>query len=245
MSIDNDTRKLLMWFVGIAVTALVVVLGLYCYAFAPDSWFTLSRDSEQWARFGEYVGGTLGSAFGLLAFGGVLFTIREQRRQSHIEEFQRQMSSLSARVETLLSEEPAESGSEIQAQIEKLGVALSVFSLLATVGNQAIAGPNKDYIVQATTEKRRDLILPTIKRQLAVVQIELQHLVWCIERYLEMGGDKALTKLYRRKYEPVICWMHVVGLVDSETLVGFFEPEAFCVALREAPGEIEPLPIQS
>jgi hypothetical protein len=60
-----------------------------------------------------------------------------------------------------------------------------------------------------------------------------------------MGGDIALTKLYRRKCEPVVCWMHVVGLVNSEALVGFFKPEEFRTALQAAPGEIEPPPIQS
>jgi hypothetical protein len=101
----------------------------------------------------------------------------------------------------------------------------------------------KDYVVQATRDKRGDLILPTIKRQLAVVQIELQHFVWCVESYLKMGGSIALTQLYWRKYEPVVCWMYVVGLVDSDTLKEYFMPEQFLIALRLASGEIEPPPV--
>lgn len=242
MQIDSDSRRLLAWFFGIASIALGGVLGLYFYAFGPQSWFVLSRDSEQWARFGEYVGGTLGSLFGLLAFGGVLFTIREQRRQSNLEEFQRQMSSFSARIEAVLSEEPAESGPLIQERIQKLGVDISVFSLLSTVGIQTAAGPHADYLVQASRDQRRDLILPTIKRQLAVVEIELHHLVWCLERYLPMGGSKTLAELYRRKYEPVVCWMYVAGLTDSDSLKQFFRPEEFRIAFIAAPGEIVPPP---
>src|SRR5437763_1990766 len=101
----EDTRKLLTLFLAIAAGAVAVVLGAYFYAFGPGAWLTFSRDSEDWARFGEYVGGSLGAVFGLLAFGGVLFTIREQHRQAEIEEFQRQLSVFAQRVETILAEE--------------------------------------------------------------------------------------------------------------------------------------------
>ncbi len=61
----------------IAVTVLVV--GLYAYKFAPNSRMTLSGNPEDWAKFGEYVGGSLGAFFGLIAFVSVLISIRVGR----------------------------------------------------------------------------------------------------------------------------------------------------------------------
>jgi len=52
-------------------------------SFAPGT-RGFSRNAEDWAKFGEYLGGTLGGIYGLLAFIGVLITIFEQRRQSDL-----------------------------------------------------------------------------------------------------------------------------------------------------------------
>jgi hypothetical protein len=231
----EDTRKLLTVFLGIAVVAVAIVLGAYFYVFAPRAWFTFSRDSEEWARFGEYVGGSLGAVFGLLAFGGVLFTIREQHRQAEIEEFQRQLSVFAQRVEAILSAEPAEADEATRSKIQQFAKTLSVFSLLAAIGNQAMRDPDADYLVQASHEKKRQLVIPTIDRQLKISQLELQHLVWCLEQYLEMGGSPKLVELYFRIYQPVVCWLHVLGMLTSDTVRDYFKPEEFRAAWRAAP----------
>jgi hypothetical protein len=91
--IRAEASKMLLWALAgtfVAVTGLV--LGLYVFVFAPGSWFSLSRDPEDWAKFGEYVGGSLGALYGLLAFAGVLVTINLTReanreaRRAHLNE---------------------------------------------------------------------------------------------------------------------------------------------------------------
>jgi hypothetical protein len=59
-----------------ALIALAIILLAYAWRFHS---LEISRDPEDWAKFGEYVGGTLGAAFGLLAIVGVLLTIEESR----------------------------------------------------------------------------------------------------------------------------------------------------------------------
>ena len=59
-----------------ALIALAIALLAYACRFHS---FEVSHDPEDWAKFGEYVGGTLGAAFGLLAIVGVLLTIAESR----------------------------------------------------------------------------------------------------------------------------------------------------------------------
>jgi hypothetical protein len=231
---NEDTRKVLTWFLTIAVVALAVVLGLYFYRFAPGSWFTLSKDSEEWARFGEYAGGTLGAAFGLLAFGGVLFTIREQRRQSVLEEFQRQMAVLHERVEAILSEEPAEVSPADLVLIQQVTKSISIYSLLRRAGIQAMRGHEKDAVLSTQHEQLREVAVPAIKRQVDVIQLELQHLVWCLEKYVDMGGNQTLIDLYTRRYQPIVCWINVLGMTESEPVRTWFQPERFYADWRAA-----------
>jgi hypothetical protein len=67
-----------------ALACLAVVVGLYLHHFTGE----FSTDDEQWARFGEYVGGVLGPLYSLLALIGVLWTLQLQRQS--IEDTQRQ-----------------------------------------------------------------------------------------------------------------------------------------------------------
>lgn len=62
--------------------ALVIVLLAYAWRFHS---YDISSDPEDWAKFGEYVGGTLGAIYGLLAIVGVLITVAESR-ESHRNE---------------------------------------------------------------------------------------------------------------------------------------------------------------
>jgi hypothetical protein len=224
------------------VVFLAIVLFEYFYAFAPGSWLTLSRDPEDWARFGEYFGGTVGAIFGLIAFGGVLYTIREQRRQAVVDEFQRQMALIAQRVDTILEQEPAELNSASRVEIERWGVTLNVFYLLATIGNQALREPSPDPQIQAAREMRRRLVLASIDRQVKNAQIQLQHLVWCLEEYERLGGSSRLNLLYERIYAPIVCWIFVLGKLTSETVKEYFDPEGFSAAWRAAPGNLAPEP---
>ncbi|HZT02680.1 MAG TPA: hypothetical protein VFA39_10500 [Steroidobacteraceae bacterium] len=59
-----------------AVIAAVVVIGAYAAKLGGP----LSSRGEDWAQFGEYVGGLLGPLFALFALLGLLWTIDLQRQ---------------------------------------------------------------------------------------------------------------------------------------------------------------------
>lgn len=231
---NEDTRKLFRRFFAVAVVALLIVVGTYFLMFARGSGFALSQDTEEWARFGEYVGGTLSAIFGLLAFAGVLLTIREQRHQGVLEEFQRQISLLAQRAEVILAEEPAEANPADMVVIQRLGGSRSIYALLKRIGIQAMRDPDKDPAIRAMHEELQQATVLAIKRQLNVLQIELQHLVWCFEKYVEMGGDQTIIDLYTRRYQPVVCWIHVLGMTESEPVRDWFQPDNFRSAWRAA-----------
>jgi hypothetical protein len=81
----DRTHRLLAWLLFSGILAAVVVLAAYFKAFGRGHLLTPSQDPEDWARFGEYVGGCLGATFGLLAFVGVILTIYNDRLKA-IEE---------------------------------------------------------------------------------------------------------------------------------------------------------------
>src|SRR5438067_1862125 len=65
---------------GLLLTSAVVVtivVSVYSH-YMPGQ---ISDQDEHWARFGEYLGGTLGPVFGFLAFVGVLLTLWVQSKQ--------------------------------------------------------------------------------------------------------------------------------------------------------------------
>jgi hypothetical protein len=75
---------------SLLVTALIALaIVLFAYACRFHS-LELSHDPEDWAKFGEYAGGTLGAAFGLLAIVGVLLTI-EESREGHRPSMRKEM----------------------------------------------------------------------------------------------------------------------------------------------------------
>jgi hypothetical protein len=68
----------------IAFVLLCLVLTLYFWRFSLSQGLashSFSKDSKDWAEFGEYVGGTLGGIVGILAFIGLLINLIYQRMQ--------------------------------------------------------------------------------------------------------------------------------------------------------------------
>jgi len=76
---STDIERLFKGFFFISVIVFFSAPAVYVWRFAPGSG-GLSMSPGDWAEFGEYLGGTLGAAFGFLAFIGVLINIVLQRR---------------------------------------------------------------------------------------------------------------------------------------------------------------------
>jgi len=77
----SSIPRIIMRIVCAAAILTVGDLAFYFWRFAPGQWLTISQDTDEWARFGEYVGGTLGPIFSLFALLGLFLTILDQREQ--------------------------------------------------------------------------------------------------------------------------------------------------------------------
>jgi hypothetical protein len=63
-------------YITAAAIAAVAVLTIYALTVGRAADFNFSHNAKDWADFGEYVGGSLGATYGLLAFIGVMLTIK-------------------------------------------------------------------------------------------------------------------------------------------------------------------------
>lgn len=61
----------------LALVSLLVAVGVYRWQFGSS----LSDASDEWARFGEYLGGVLSPLFSLFALVGVLWTVKQTQQQ--------------------------------------------------------------------------------------------------------------------------------------------------------------------
>jgi predicted hydrolase (HD superfamily) len=130
----------------ILAVAAIIFVAAYSYKFAPPSGWQLSSNTEQWARFGAYIGG----AFGMLAFIGVLITVDIQSRQLDLQRHQVTLDELlrfsrdlaSAIDETL--KQPVERGNaETAAQkLDLLATSLAEYTRLS--GSRVIVALYRD-----------------------------------------------------------------------------------------------------
>jgi len=94
-----DLTRRLKWLILFAALAASAVVGIYMYSHWGQG---MSRGSEIWGQFGDYIGGVLNPVLGFLTFTGLLFTIAlqyrelEQARQANL----RQAEELDAARET-------------------------------------------------------------------------------------------------------------------------------------------------
>lgn len=66
----------------LAAALVIGVVGFYFFQFHDG----LANTSEEWANFGSYIGGALGSVFAFMAFALGLHTLNQARQQSRRDE---------------------------------------------------------------------------------------------------------------------------------------------------------------
>lgn len=229
----RDIGKYLTWLLGIGAIAAGVVYSVYIYNFAPGRWFKTSSDPADWGVFGDYVGGMLNPVFSFLAFVGVLITVMLQakqlkvaREQSTFEEIQRVMSTISARVDSLLAAAPRSSPELYR------NMALppkSVFELVSALGTWQLnkhADPTNNWEQWAITDEHLRHLQQSIAGELTTICLDLEALAWTLNQYNTAGGSAMVIEFYKYRYRSILTWLDSMDLIEIHGQIQtFFKPK--------------------
>ena len=130
------------WLIALAV-AQAIAFGAYAYTFGPTSHWQLSSHAQDWARFGEYIGGLSVPCLliGLFANAeGPRQQIESQRQQGTLDELMREARVLALSLEQMLavSIETAAFTAHGQALSQKLDLLAAVLSEFVSRGGDSI-----------------------------------------------------------------------------------------------------------
>ncbi len=214
---------------GIAILALVVAVGAYAFNFAGPAGHLFSRNIEDWVRFAEYLGGTLGPIYGLLAFLGVLITIRLQgrqiddlRAQSEQQALQSLLASLSANIDATLHGPPTIKPSEVFDDILRTYETVSVRALLSVGGSLVLlrdAG-DRNAIEQAGLIQEIRKCVGADGKTLAR---EIDQLAECLNEYRRAGGSQAIDDFYMARYIKIVGCLAALEFEVSDAVMYRFD----------------------
>lgn len=205
------------------------VMGLYFYKFAPGSWFELSDSDQRWNNFGTFVGGMLGPFFGFLAFIGVIFTVVLQaqqidtmRKHADLEEIQRVLANLSNRIDTWLQQPPRGAANRFRL----LGSPQTLYDLLMLASRVALAraGVGPGLTNYAVDDATWDGLIDDCQRELHQLQVDLDSLAWCMNKYVAQQGSRSVREFYEYRYKLLVAWLLALGAPISPNMHSLFCP---------------------
>ena len=196
---------------GVAAAAFIVA---YVGRFAPEAHWRFSQSPEDWARFGEYVGGV----FAILAFIGVLITVDLQRRQlslltsqATIDELLRICRDLASNVDNSLQK-------EIILEKDTV-IALSRRRLPKTLGS--VLRLTDDALLEKDIGRSMvGMILraahgSSIQQSMVDTCAELDLLARCISDATERGCSSVIQDYYRARYRDSVRRMRIFDGVPA------------------------------
>lgn len=151
----------------------------------------LSNNLEDWARFGSFIGGTVGTIFAALAFMSVFISIREQRKQIKISESLRLISleieSINQKLSTSVN-----IGIEIPGISEIPGIMdKTLINCLNFFGTGLINGASEDYAPLKTFNLHTRL-------QLFPLQQNIRHLCRLFDIHEKINGKDEIVTAYKK-----------------------------------------------
>jgi hypothetical protein len=217
-----------------AVLAALLVHGAYLYELGSPQ---LSASSEEWANFGDYVGGTLGTYFSFFAFIGVVATLMLQQRQleqiqrqAKLDEIQRYLAYASSKVDALLQQQPRTAPEALERMLRGKAAPASLHNMLFAAVNLRLS-ENTGMQPQAAALALRDLV-KSLRFETAPLIVELHQLATGLDSYARQGGSIEIIALYHNRYRAETGALQLLDILSSETVVRSF-------AAKDASAELE------
>jgi hypothetical protein len=208
-------KRLGVW-IALAILPVVVVVALYLYKFRSAS---LSDNQTLWGLFGDYVGGTLGAFYGLLAFLGVLVTIHAQREQATANQLQALLASTAETIDRILGSRPSHGLTRQHQAAEREGHAFTVDFVLGAAVARRLSG--RVEAVDAVREDLRNEEINSIGWELHQLNSELLHFTHCLIEFRRAGGSDAIEGVYRTRLHNTLIRLHDVGHLNDVAIEHF------------------------
>jgi len=201
------------WLILLSLAAAAAI-GLYAYTFGANTGWLPSTHTEDWARFGQFVGGV----FGMLALLGVLVTVQVQRRtlawhrnQSTLDELLREARDLTATIEAMLIS-PIEKVAITAQQLSALGKPSTVAGVLELVDARAASEVGRPMPPLAET---KSAYRKSIVGSIAGLSQKFDLLAAVLSEFVSRGGDSIFLLFYRDRFRPTV--QRLVGLEIAVT----------------------------
>jgi hypothetical protein len=227
---DTGFDKLFVGLLGTALAVFLAAVGAYYLHLGLHAGF--SQNSKDWAEFGEYLGGTLGGFFGLLAFIGVLITIFQQRTQLQLtrsqfnrDELQRLVATTWTAAEDVLNKRPSVVPPHIAYRLSSHGGNPTVHHILSVVGTAALR-QSTDYMINASNQNLLGEITEAIGLDAGVLAIVLDQLAECLLAYREAGGSFEVERIYSRRAGAYATWLEAAGFKVSHQIKQYYDTAA-------------------
>jgi hypothetical protein len=238
---DRQTERVLekffISFFALLGAATLAVVGVYVYTFRAAG---VSRDPQDWGVLGDYLGGTLGTFFSLLAFVAALLTVALQRRQldqvreqANRDELHRAIAYAGERLDELLHERPRFMPADLRQRMVKSQKEMSLYSLLAAAAHEKIF-PGE--LPEGFAPIIEGPVMEVLRSDVPMVLIWLQHLVRSLEMYRYRRGSEDVESLYRERYRMSVAWIFSIGLLSAPIVERYFEPQTQLKQIAEFSG---------
>lgn len=231
-----DVKRLFYWLLGLAVLTTLFVQGLYLYKFGFTG-SSLSARVSDWGEYGDYLGGTLGTYFGFLAFIGVLFTVLLQaqqldhsRKQSKLDEIQRFAAQVANKADAFLQQPPKIPPEKLRWNLQGRALPQSVQDLLFAAVNLRLG--HRGVIPEEAAPAVLEDVMACLRRETSIIVIELQHLAGALDVYAAHGGSPEIATLYKDRYKMEVGGLQLLGLLSSEKVASYFESSVVSELLR-------------
>jgi hypothetical protein len=180
-------------------------LGLY-FAHFHDGF---SVRSEEWAQFGEYVGG----AFAMLAFIGVLITVAMQHEQLELQRDQNRQVFRQAAADELhrISRDIASNIEQILEDTKGYSFNVSVQQSLAQGGQPGnLRGLLK--VASSSSPNQWPVFKAAMSQKMNLLEPELNLLARCAREAEKQGGATVIVDYYRDRYNETVEQIERIGL---------------------------------
>jgi hypothetical protein len=203
-----------MWIALGAIVPLVAVVSVYAFKFHAR----LADEQSHWAEFGEYVGGTLGGIYGLLAFLGVLYSIHVQRQQAAAGQLQTLLDSAAKAIDNTLNVRPPQLTQLHHLQEQKEGRRFTVERVLSATAARDLT---KGLFAGAAREEFREKEVKSIRNELFLLDAQFLHFSHCLIEFRKAGGSQGVEDVYRVRYNGLVLMLAEVGHLNAVTRADF------------------------